>query len=147
MLHLLFSDLPINAKKALIIYFAIDCDSEHFTQPAERQPTESEWQRLLQEAEQHWGTQYFELYALPLAEATAFVWDNTPDLHDEHDDFNAYHTWYSAFQMPKHTDTTWPCILYPGGDEALLDGWHRFHRYVQLKTEHIPFIRFVNDAP
>ena len=84
MSHLLFSELPLNAKKALIIYFAIDCDNEHFTQPAERQPTESEWQHLLQEAEQH-------------------------------------------------------C-------EALLDGWHRFHRYVQLEAEHIPFIRFVNDA-
>ena len=59
--------------------------------------------------------------------------------------FDAYHKWYQDCSgNPTHKrKNPWPCIL--GSDfknEFIEDGWHRFHRYVQLKMLSIPCVYY-----
>lgn len=140
-----YNALPLEAKKALIQFYALDVDHGDFTVPQTltSPPTEQEWIQLLEEGERVWGNDPCVYFTLSFEEAKTFVWDNTPDLHTEHADFDTYHAWYCQFKIPNYTESRWPCISYPQGDEALLDGWHRFHRYVQLKAEQFAFVHFL----
>lgn len=69
---------------------------------------------------------------------------NETDVSESFEDFKDYHNWYlSGFNNPNHTKKNrWPCILSGGkeGYDILEDGWHRFHRYVQLGCRNIPCV-------
>jgi hypothetical protein len=56
--------------------------------------------------------------------------------------FEDYHIWYmNDCGVDKHTKKdAWPCILSDFDDEFFQDGWHRFHRYIELKMSKIPCI-------
>lgn len=60
-------------------------------------------------------------------------------------EFKAYHKWYmSGCGVEKHTKkNAWPCILSDFDDEFFQDGWHRFHRYIELKISSIPCVCYV----
>ena len=66
-------------------------------------------------------------------------------LNDSYTSFADYHTWYmKGIGVEKHTKkNAFPCILSDFDDEFLQDGWHRFHRYVQLKMSSIPCVCYV----
>lgn len=55
-------------------------------------------------------------------------------------DFKDYSNWYKENQdCPKHSPKNkWPCILSTHSEELLEDGWHRFHRYIELGCRKIP---------
>jgi hypothetical protein len=58
--------------------------------------------------------------------------------------FEEYHKWYLGVGKESHSiKNAWPCILSDFDDEFFQDGWHRFHRYVQLKMPSIPCIVYV----
>jgi hypothetical protein len=64
-------------------------------------------------------------------------------LEKEHGSFDEYHAWYTTYDMPNHTNRNpYPCILSSFNDELFQDGWHRFHRYVELKMKMIPCVYY-----
>jgi hypothetical protein len=59
--------------------------------------------------------------------------------------FNEYHKWFVEGGVEQHTSKgKWACILsnYNADLEFFEDGWHRFHRYVELKCRYIPCVFF-----
>lgn len=63
-------------------------------------------------------------------------------LTDTYGSFEEYHKWYIGHcGEEKHTKKNpWPCFLSEFDDEFFEDGWHRFHRYVDLKMPSIPCV-------
>lgn len=137
-----FRLLPIDAKKALIQYFVLEGDADGFSDvDRDGTPTSQQWSQLIARADDVWSNENYELNTLSLADAKAFVWEHSPDIQDEHDSFDEYHACYiSGGDIPEHADSSWPVLAMPSCEEALLDGWHRFHSYVIASVNEIDFI-------
>lgn len=57
--------------------------------------------------------------------------------------FNHYHEWYMKnVPVEQHgREDPWPSLLDVSPDgEFFLDGWHRFHRYVELGLPRVPVL-------
>lgn len=53
--------------------------------------------------------------------------------------FDEYHKWYiEGGDIPQH-ESLWPIIL-SGDAEIILDGWHRFHSYVDKGIQVVPCV-------
>lgn len=53
--------------------------------------------------------------------------------------FEKYHKWYMSFGDIIYHDIVW-AIIINDDKEIILDGWHRFHSYVELNLEVIPVV-------
>ena len=137
-----FTLLPLPAKNALIQYYVIEGDALAFEDiQRDDPPTQKQWSKLLNRAHELWCHDNYELQTLNAEDAKAFVWENTPDLHDEYDSFEEYHSSYVAGgDIPEHPDSSWPVLAMPSCEEALVDGWHRFHSYVLAGVSSFHFI-------
>ena len=88
------------------------------------------------------GCEAFGYVELPLQTAIDMVWF-CRDPGETHGSFEAYHKWYKPFIEDKHSaKDPWPSIIDTGGETFLQDGWHRFHRYVDLKLKKLPFLYY-----
>lgn len=57
--------------------------------------------------------------------------------------FKHYHQWYvEQVELPDYSPSNpWPSLLDTSPDgEFFIDGWHRFHRYVQLGMKRVPVV-------
>ena len=146
LINMLFKELPLGAKKALVQYFAIDCSDESFYEVIDGMVndklSESDWSNLVAHADTLWGNNEYSLSCLPIDVATSFIMDHSPDLLEEHASFDDYHFDYcgDGESIPNHSDNSWPVLAMPSCDEALLDGWHRFNAYVRDGFSEIYFI-------
>lgn len=111
-----FNRLPIEAQHALRVYFYMTEDEE-FQKQMNLRCFKEEW--------------------IPLVEAKKLCMDFSPDLKEEHGDFETYHAWYAQGAIPDHGHSLWHCIV-GGVGEWLDDGWHRFHSYVRKGFPMIP---------
>lgn len=141
---MLFPELPVGAKKALIYYHSMDCSDPDFydltstlTSPC---PNDMDWESLISHADQIWAQHSYPLKYLSLNEAKDYVMQHSPDLVDSYEDFDSYHACYVDDDLPEHPEPNWPVLAMPSVGEALLDGWHRLHSYVRAKHERIPFL-------
>ncbi len=134
--------LPRAAKQALIQYFIIEGEDDSFDDLLDVVPTNDEqWDALIARADDIKGDEEYDFQNVDADDAKSFVWANTPDLAEEHDNFEAYHQFYvDGGDMPDHDNCKWPVIASPSCGEALIDGWHRFHYYLMCKCEQIPII-------
>lgn len=132
---MIFIDLPVPAKKALIHYYVIDGCSPEFdslVDSLEMPIPDAGWKSLIALADQVWADRLYKISTLSLEAAIHHVWDNSPSLQEEYASFEEYHKWYvDGGDIPDHTSSDWPVLSSPDGSEALLDGWHRFHSYVK----------------
>jgi GNAT superfamily N-acetyltransferase len=150
-----YRDLPGTAQLALAHYMAVDGGAWGMPSAFEAfwgrpDATTALWKETfasnLPWFVQKYGDRPFGYVVLPMDGLREAVMASA-DL-DMFDDFDAYHAWYvgslgerEAEQMPATADDPWPVILSSGeDDEALQDGWHRFHRYHQLGLEHVPAV-------
>lgn len=139
-----FIDLPKNAKKAIIQYFALDSFNEDFndilSEVKSDNISEDLWNLLIKKADSLWSKDKYSLKALSVDDAKKFIMENSPDISEEYSDFNEYHESYCEGFIPDHATNSWPVLAMPSCGEALLDGWHRFHSYIKNKHSHIYFL-------
>lgn len=95
-----------------------------------------------------YGEQLFGLVQLPTETIKRLVMVGENQLNElglVFKTFNAYHAWYDEnIGIPQHDlgQPLWPIILDFDGPQALQDGWHRFHRYVQGGIGSIPCLYY-----
>jgi hypothetical protein len=141
-----FKYLPMPHKLAIAWYMAIDGD-------AWRLPFDSYWadtdtnklKRLfiknVYKFDEQYGNKKFGVINIPVEVCKEEVMKH---LQGDFKTFNDYHTWYVSHSREKHTRrNAWPCILSDFKGEFFQDGWHRFHRYIDLKMENIPCICYI----
>ena len=74
---------------------------------------------------------------------------NDPDRRNDFNVFEEYHAYYKRVEkVPKHPKTRrWP--IFPSGRnrerETILDGWHRFHSYVDSGAQEIPILWYADE--
>lgn len=110
-----FMDLPEYAKKAVEVYFIEEFEMDIY------------------------GNTVFGYVEIPRIELEKHI-ENGVDFR--YNNFEEYHQWYmGGGDIPEHTEV-WAVILDSDirTDEVLLDGWHRFHCYVEQGIETIPAI-------
>lgn len=110
-----FMDLPECAKKAIEVYFIEEFEMDIY------------------------GNTIFGYVEIPRIELEKAI--NSIGNFDN-ESFEEYHQWYmSGGDIPEHTEV-WAVILDSDirTDEILLDGWHRFHCYVEQGVEILPAI-------
>lgn len=79
---------------------------------------------------------------IPTKEIIKLIWENHPEIKDEHKSFEEYHTWYiNNGDTPNYSDQ-WAVIIGQGciAEEIIEDGWHRFHSYIKNNIKTIPFV-------
>lgn len=143
-----FPELPIGSKKALIYYYAVDCDDDDFYGLIEDSmyiddkacPDLINWELLISHADIIWKDHEYILKYLSISETKIYIMNNSDDLVDEYGDFDSYHDFYVTGETPNHINADWPVLAMPSVGEALLDGWHRLHSYIRTKHEKIPFL-------
>lgn len=132
-LTLSFNELPSACKKALIQYFAIDGYHKDITGDG--------WDKLISQANIAWKDRVYHLENATTEDAIRHVWDNSPELKHDYESFDKYHQAYlSGGGIPAHPNSDWPILSSPDGFEALIDGWHRFHAYIEQGFTHIPIL-------
>lgn len=74
---------------------------------------------------------------------------NDPDRKNDFEEFTRYHAYYRRVEkVPKHPlKNRWP--IFPSGRnrerETILDGWHRFHSYVEAGAQDIPILWYADE--
>jgi len=94
---------------------------------------------------QKYGKKKFGVVNLPMSVCKNEVMKRDKDMAEDHKDFETYHKWYmEGVGIPRHKKMNpWPCILSGFDDELFEDGWHRFHRYVQLGLDNVPCVIYI----
>lgn len=139
---MIFRLLPRAAKQAIIQYFIIEGDNDGFEDLVDiNQVNEEQWDALIARADDLKGDKQYHYENVDIEKAKSFIWEDTPDLAEDHENFQAYHQFYiDGGDMPDHDNCKWPVIASPSCGEALIDGWHRFHYYVMCNRSQVPFI-------
>ena len=136
-----FLDLPTGAKKALVQYFGVESGCESFREFDDLiKLSDSEVRKAISLADSLWGDQNFSLKTLTTEDAKLYIVSNSPDLRDDFSSFDDHHSHYLCEDNPNHKMNDWPVLAQPSVGEALLDGWHRFHSYVNSGFKEIHFV-------
>jgi len=139
-----FKYLPKPHKLAIAWYMAID--GEAWTLPfdcwdADQVMIKKLFVRNIYKFDELYGNKKFGVINVPVEVCKEEVMKH---LQGDFKTFEDYHNWYVGYGREKHTRrNAWPCILSDVKDEFLQDGWHRFHRYIDLKMEKIPCICYI----
>lgn len=142
----LFKDLPVVGKKALITRWALECDGLTDVLPAtlinkETELTEDEWSVLIDKTQEHYNDRVFYYLEVPTSEVKSLILENLDD--GDYNDWDEYVSYYGVDDIPDHSnENRWPCLSLSGDDEVFEDGWHRMHSYINNKHETIPVIVF-----
>jgi len=152
-----FKELPNEACYAIIHYMAVDGEAWEVSDELAKS-FEQGWNKLdyrkvqnshkkaIAKSLKFYTTKYgnlkFGYVNLPTSIAKQECLKRMKETEEEINDFGYYHNWYiQGGEMPKHTNVKkWPCILSSFDDELFQDGWHRFHRYIQLGCKTIPCV-------
>jgi hypothetical protein len=74
---------------------------------------------------------------------------NDPDRRIDFDCFEEYHAYYKSVErVPRHPrKNRWPIFLSGRGREreTIIDGWHRFHSYVDSQAKEVPIIWYADE--
>lgn len=126
-----FIDLPVGAKKALVHYCILEaCDDALGDEVLEYEELNAEtWNAILTKADKVWANKHFSLSRLTPDQADYFVERFSPDVIDDYGSYEKFRE-SGKTDTPLHKDNSWPVLAMPSCGEALLDGWHRFHDYV-----------------
>lgn len=100
----------------------------------------------------HWvalyGERKFGYVVIPMSVLKDAIMECHADASVDFDTFDAYHEWYVGRKWHvghghRHTRRNpWPVILDSTGTELFEDGWHRFHRYVELGLLMVPCLYY-----
>jgi len=158
-----FKDIYTEAQYALIQYMAVDGEAWEVSEKLEKAfqrcwkirgnvPWEKEsaitkktiMDSLLYYID-NYGDVEFGTVNLPIKYAKAECFRRLNNNGESFDSFNDYHKWFMGDSgVEKHSiKSKWPCILSDLSDtkdDLFQDGWHRFHRYVELKCRFIPCV-------
>ncbi|TNC80836.1 MAG: hypothetical protein C9356_11980 [Oleiphilus sp.] len=141
MFVMIFTSLPTGCKKALVQYFGFECFDERFRIFFDLvNLSDLDWEKAIHIADRVWSDRTYELVTVPVGQAKRFIMHHSPDLVSQYSSFDQYHCDYVQGAMPKHNDASWPVLALPSCGEALLDGWHRFHSYVDSGFTAVHFI-------
>ena len=159
---LCYRDLSVEYQAAIAYYMAIDGSAwelpEGIVVEADIRLTQSKQHRYgigkfygkllpkyLDFFVKKFGGMKFGVVNIPMSVCKAEVMKRDKDMAEDHKDFETYHKWYKRdCGIPRHKHTNpWPCILSGFNDEVFEDGWHRFHRYVQLGLDSVPCVIYI----
>lgn len=88
------------------------------------------------------GDEEFGVVTFPRQVAIDLCWA-TMEPYQNYPSFAKYHRWYLGHVTDKHPpEDRWPAILDWQGAAFLQDGWHRFHRYLDLGVEELEFLYY-----
>lgn len=127
-----FIDLPVGAKKALVHYSILEAGNDALGDDVLEVENldDDAWNAILARADKVWRKKHFSLSLLTSEQAAYFVERFSPEVMDEHGGFEKFREANKDFDIPVHQDNSWPVLAMPSCGEALLDGWHRFHSYM-----------------
>jgi hypothetical protein len=92
-----------------------------------------------------YGSEKFGYVVIPMSVMKDAVMKCGDDISQDFATFDDYHKWFVRQDILVHSARNrWPVILDNTGDSLLQDGWHRFHRYVQLKLLMVPCLYYPN---
>lgn len=156
---LAFRDLPEAAQLALVQYMAINGEAWELAPELEpdykprwrkdREPWASYLRRTLPfYAERYGDYRIGYIPCIHVEELKAAVMASH-QLPQEFTTWKEYHAWYtSSITMPTYRvirKSMWPVILSSYNDEALQDGWRRFHQYIRRGVKSIPGLFYVDN--
>jgi predicted GNAT family acetyltransferase len=95
---------------------------------------------LINDYASHYPDRRFAYGKLPLSYLIRKV--EKSGILKKEESFEDYHKEYSKTNKAKHTQATIPILIDPSDEEFIEDGWHRFHRYIDLGEEEIPFVSY-----
>jgi hypothetical protein len=149
-----YSKLPIPARYAMAYYMAVDGEAWELptktatllsTLRARSPQFLTAFKRQLLFLTAKYSKCRFGLVQLPRQVAIDLCWECRESRDDAASPktFQQYHKWYLPFVTDKHpANDPWPSILDSSGYSFLEDGWHRFHRYIDLGMEQLPFLYY-----
>jgi len=164
-----FKKLPVEARYALIYYMAINGEAWEIADgleeawrkglPSINNGSAKYWNKVDSIAKEaiktskvmkfymdNYGNEKFGFVHIPTHAMKKRFMESEWGGRDENSDwktFTEYTDWYKTirYDIPKHSKKKrWPCILSGFDEELLEDGWHRFHRYIDLGCRYIPCI-------
>lgn len=128
-----YPDLPIGAKKAIIHYSILESGNDDLGDFVFQfdELNDDAWCAILAHSDNIWQDRTYSLSLLTPEQAGAFVERFSPDVMD---DWGGYENFRKesgqCSDIPEHSTNDWPVLAMPSCGEALLDGWHRFHSYL-----------------
>lgn len=143
----LFPSLPIEAKKSIIQFYFIECESmfaieEHplFNLKPHNEDGSIDWDNLIPAFDSYYSNDSYSFYNMPTNVLKAFLMSDACEFKDEFDSFQDYHNAYCEQNEADHSHLNrWPSIA-ECEEEGIIDGWHRFHDYVRKGHDTIPLV-------
>ena len=144
-----YAKLSKPAQLAMAFYMSIDGEAwpapkvlQNFPGPARTPEFQAAFRRQRCHYVRRHGHETFGYVELPRKKAIDLVW-YCRDEEESHGSFAEYHKWYQGFNEYEHSaKDPWPSIIDTSGVSFLQDGWHRFHRYVAMELEKLPFLYY-----
>ena len=145
-----FAVLPKPHQLAIAWYMSIDGakweDLGNMSNVKSHDELVIDFKKALPEYVKKYGKKKFGTLNIPMSVCQEIIMKSRSDLKDDFKTFMDYHKWYTSYQfnhLKYKNINVWPCILSDNLNEELFqDGWHRFHRYVQLKMLSIPCVYY-----
>lgn len=136
-----FKDLPIEAKKSLIFYMAVDGDAWLDIIGKKNLNSNEDWDVAIKKVTATHGNTMYILYNMPTDIFKSLIMQSNSDFADSFDTFQEYHMWYlKGGGIPNYTqENRWPALA-DDDDEGLIDGWHRTHAYIKSNHSTVPLI-------
>lgn len=146
-----FRDLGELAQLAMIQYMAVDGEAwplgKHMSRVKSRFDRDRAWKRAikldLEEFVKNFGDEEFGYAEIPMEKCKEWIM-MCDEIKGDHKDFEEYHKWYGEVERHRRVR---PCILNCEEDfftwGLFQDGWHRFHRYVEMGLDKVPVLYYV----
>jgi hypothetical protein len=139
-----FKNLPIEAKKSLIQWMAIEgsawSDEISINKITSEPISELLWNLFIEQIETSRGWEEFFYVELPTSFVTNHIMKYHDEISEDHKSWEEYHAWYVDSTLETHSKTNrWHCIPY-SDEECIIDGWHRLHSYIRNNDKTIPFV-------
>ncbi len=147
----LFYRLPFEYKKPIVIrYFEVGEDIEWLDRTMKYHKINhgnypNDWTKdnyflgqLSREYNEVYGDRFF-LYGIVDIEDIKNLVMSSSDMQ-QYSSFDNYHEWYGSSDL-EDTNEIYPILMTPYED-YIEDGWHRFHRYINMGLKEIPVVMF-----
>ena len=142
----IFSSMPINYKIGVVIRaYEVNEDVEwSITEKNIDWLNDKETiDTLISDYNKHYPDREFSYGLVPTDYLIKKV--SASDVVEDYDNFYQYHRVYSSTNPAKHKDANIPILVNDDEDEFIEDGWHRFHRYIDLGVKEIPVVSYNPD--
>ncbi len=142
-----FSQHSKPTQKAIIQWMAIDGEAWFELIPKELHElykngwNDAEWNFVIDAINKTQGSKSYTFAEVPTQLLTDCIANEHEEISEDYDSWKEYHEYYlNGGDIPNHSsENRWPCI-FRGGEELIVDGWHRLHCYVRDNHQTIPLV-------